>query len=266
VDPLTANRHIAFAVVTAAQVFIIYRLWILPHRERRVMLLVYMVTAFAQSSTSTWLAAGRPDPYQAFTTPQEIAAYFTFGMKVLGWPFGFGAIHECLNAYLTPYRALHSVGQRLLRGGMGFAGLAVLASALIAPRELFAAMSFLSRTEPILIYGCATLLCLGVVAFVWHFQLKGSANDDVTLLMMSLIYGQFAILWAGQHFFQPPRTAGHWAVLRVIVAAPILIGAGLRLSAAGDTRPVSSMPPSQPDIRQALENLNATLGREGVRS
>ena len=148
---------------------------------------------------------------------------------------------------------------------MGLAALVVLASALIAPQEVFAALTFLRRFEPILIYGSATVLCLGVAAFAWHFQLRASSNDEVAFLTIGLICGQFALLWTAQHFFGSPGAREYWGVARVAIAAPILITAALRLSAAGDVLHVPAMSGTSPDVRLALEKLNAALER-GVRS
>ena len=264
-DPFVTNRYLAFVVVTAAQIFLIYRLWHLTNRSRRTMLLAYLLVALAQSATAIWLSASRAYPGQPYTAAQEAAAYFTFSMKALEWPLCFGAIHESLNAYLTPYRALQSVGQKLFRTGMGLAALVILASALIAPQEVFAALTYLRRFEPVLIYGSATVLCLGVAAFVWHFQLRGSSNDEVAFLTIGLIFGQFALVWTAQHFFGSPETRPYWGVARVAIAAPILITAGLRLSAAGDVLHAPAMSGTSPDVRLALEKLNAVLER-GVRS
>lgn len=226
------------------------------------MLIAYMVTAFAQSAPTIWLSVVRANPFQAYTVAQEVVAYFVFGVKVLSWPLCFAVVHEILNGYLAPYRALQSVGQTLFRAGTGLAMFAVITSALVAPQEVRAALTYLSRSEPLVIYGCATALCLGVAGFVWHFQLRGSLNDEATFMMVSLIFGQFALLWGAEHLFSSPSTRGHWGMARVIIAAPILVFAAMKLSPAGEMRPLAAVAATgQGDVRRALEDLNASLER-----
>jgi hypothetical protein len=184
---------------------------------------------------------------------------------VITWPLCFSVVHEILNGYLAPYRALQAVSQKLFRAGLGVAALAALASALIAPDDALVALSFLFRFEPIVIHGCTSALCLGVALFVWHFQLQGSANERTTFIMFWLVNSQFALLWTAEHFLRVRETASYWATARVGIAVPILVFAAMKLSLAGEERPVAVASTSQGDVRQALEDLNASLER-GIRS
>jgi hypothetical protein len=83
VDNFIDNRYLAFVVATAAQLFLIYRLWHITDRSRRTMLLAYLLAALTQSATAIWLSASRTDRSQQFTAAHEAAAYFTFSMKAL---------------------------------------------------------------------------------------------------------------------------------------------------------------------------------------
>lgn len=263
-DLFIAHRYLAYVVFSGTLAFLVYELWKLPNRNRRPMLLAFLLVVLAQSSTAIWLTASRVDPFRPYTSAEEAAAYFALSMNVIEWPLCFGVVHEVLNGYLAPYKALQDVGQRVFRSGMGFAALVLLASAFIAPEQALAALSFLFRFEPVLIYGCATLLCVGIAVFVWHFQLKGAANENLSFLIISLEFGQLTMLWIVEQFFRTHDTAAYWGPARVVVAAPIWMFAAMKLSTAGEARPSAVASDSQRDVRRALEELNTSLER-GVR-